>query len=121
MENRLHPRIPVESQCQARFQFGGQAFNHIHVANLGSEGCCIRMPTQGQGLRDHSLLENLELVHPGLPKGTIQARVAWVHGQESGIKFTDVPDEYSRGLSNFVLTMAHPRFSDPDGLPEVPD
>ena len=83
MDKRLHSRVAVETQCKARFQLGGQTYNNITVRNLGADGCCIQMPAKYvTGLQERSTLDGWELIHPSLPKGTIKARVVWIHGQD---------------------------------------
>jgi len=115
MDKRLHSRISVEPQCKARFQLGGQSYNNITVSNLGSDGCCIQVPSQAvSGLTDKSFLEGWELIHPSLPKGSIKAKVVWSHGQdkprtefiETGIQFMDAPANYVRDLDKYVTTLA---------------
>jgi len=115
MDKRLHSRISVEPQCKARFQLGGQSYNNITVSNLGSDGCCIQVPSQAvSGLSDKSFLKGWELIHPSLPKGTIKAKVVWSHGQdkpktefiETGIQFMDAPANYVRDLDKYVTTLA---------------
>lgn len=115
MDKRLHSRISVEPQCKARFQLGGQSFNNIVVANLGSDGCCIKIPNEAaRNLSDRDTLEGWELIHPSLPKGSIQAKVVWCGGQdkprtdyfETGIQFMDTTPEYRRDLDKYVTTLA---------------
>ncbi len=129
MEKRLHSRVSVEPQCKARFLLGGQAYDRIRVSNLGAEGCCIQLPAHAAGgLSDKSLLEGWEFINPGLPKGSITARVAWMHQGKAktgfistGIKFLDAPVEYTRRLSNYVTTITRPLTSDPDEMDDLPD
>jgi hypothetical protein len=87
----------------------------------------MQIPTQSlEGLSDKSLLEGLELINPGLPKGSIKGKVAWVHGDdktgpgflETGVQFLDASVDYTRGMVNYLITMAHSRLSNPDQIPE---
>jgi hypothetical protein len=130
MEKRLHSRVSVEPQCKARFQLGGQSYDRIRVSNLGADGCCIQMPAQAVvALSDKLLLEGWEFINPGLPKGSITAKVAWVRGPgmrkagfvATGIKFLDAPVEFTRRLSNYVDTIARPLSSDLDEMDDMPD
>ena len=115
MDKRLHSRVAVEPQCKARFQLGGHAYNDITVANLGAEGCCIQVPANSAGdLSNRSTLEGWELIHPGLPQGSIKAKVVWCQGQsqprtdyiETGIQFMDAPSGYTKDLDRYVTTLA---------------
>ena len=130
MDKRLHSRVSVESQCKARFRLENNSYNNITVSNLGSDGCCMQIPTQSiSGLSEQSLLEGLELVHPGLPKGSFRGKVAWVHGEdktrpgylETGVQFLDASSEYTKRLANFVTTVGRSQFSAPDGMPPMPE
>jgi c-di-GMP-binding flagellar brake protein YcgR len=113
MDKRQHTRVAVENQCKARFQLGGQQYNNITVRNLGAEGCCIQVPSKNSdSLKERSTLDNWELIHPSLPKGSIKARVVWCRGQEprtdfieTGIQFLDVPAGYSQDLDKYVTTL----------------
>lgn len=115
MDKRLHSRVSVEPQCKARFQLGGQSYTNITVSNLGAEGCCIQMPAQSAGsLNDKCMLEGWELIHPSLPKGTLRARVVWYQNQsrpktdyiETGVRFLDAPDSFTRDVDKYVTTIA---------------
>jgi len=114
MDKRLHSCIEVESQCKARFQLGGQSYNNITVRNLGSDGCCIQVPSKSaSGFNERSTLDGWELIHPSLPKGSIKARVVWTHGQapkaeyiETGVQFMDAPSGYVKDLDKYVTTLA---------------
>ena len=115
MDKRLHTRIPVESQCKARFQLGGQSYNNITVSNLGADGCCIQVPSKTvSALDDKATLEGWELVHPSLPHGTIKGKVVWCHGKdqakteyiETGVQFMDAPAGYTKDLDRYVTTLA---------------
>jgi len=123
MDKRHHSRVSVGHQCKARFQLGNNTYENITVSNLGSDGCCMQIPDQSiEGLSENSTLEALELIQPGLPKGSLRGKIAWVHGEdktrpgflETGVQFMDASVEYIKNLSYYVNTMAHPKFSDPD-------
>ena len=114
MDKRLHSRVAVESQCKARFRLAGQTYNDITVANLGADGCCIQMPAKSaEGITNRATLDGLELIHPGLPKGTIKAKVVWSQGRdraradyvETGVQFTEVPTGYTRDLDRYLNTL----------------
>jgi len=113
MENRRNSRVAVTGQCRARFQTGGKPFNNIEVANLGRDGCCLTGTTKGmEKLTDRVMLENLELIHPGLPKDPVTARVVWVdrHGQgvSTGVQFIDAKPGYLKDVGSYVSTMSAP-------------
>lgn len=117
MENRQHPRVSMDHQCQAKFRFGGKPFSNIAVSDIGPEGCRLEIPIQtGPGFSDKSFLEGLELIHPALPTDPVQAKVVWVHGQDvletgfvvSGVQFMDAPADYTRKLTNFVTFLDPP-------------
>jgi hypothetical protein len=128
LEKRLHSRVSLEPQCKARFQLGGQSYDSIRVSNLGADGCCIQIPARSAGgLSDKTLLEGWEFLNPGLPKGSITAKVAWVGGDRkrrtgfvaTGIKFLNAPVEFTRRLSNYVSTVARPLSSELDEMDEM--
>lgn len=130
MEKRLHSRVSVESQCKARFQLGNNSYENITVSNMGSDGCCLQIPTQSAGaLNEKSTLEGLELIHPGLPKGSVTGKIAWVHGEdktrpgylETGVQFMDISSNYTKGLANFVTNVRRSQLSIPDGMPPMPE
>jgi hypothetical protein len=115
MENRHSARVSVEPQCKARFQLGGHTFNDINVSNLGEEGCCLTGPTQSlSALSDRTMLEDWQLIHPALPKGSIKAKVVWVNRHyegsngtiRTGIEFQDAPPAYTKSLGKYVTTLA---------------
>jgi hypothetical protein len=129
MEKRQSLRVSVEPQCRARFQLGGQSYS-IPVANLGTEGCGLRVPARAAGaLRKRTQLEGWEFIHPGLPKGAVKAEVVWLQDPDradggfvaSGVRFVDAPLDFSRKLYSYVITMAQPLFSDPDMMDEMPE
>jgi hypothetical protein len=124
----LQVRVAVEPQCKARVRFDEQTFFILPVANLGTEGCCVRVPTQlVPGLREKLPLEGLELVHPSLPHTSVKAKVVWTQGQgdpatglvPAGVRFTGAPAGFTRDLSAFVqaCTQYDHLTSDLDGLP----
>lgn len=115
MDKRLHSRVAVASQCKARFQLGGKSFNDITVSNLGADGCCLQIPSQaGAELTNRTNLEGWSLIHPGLPKDSIQAKVVWSHAQdrakagyiETGVQFVNAPANYTRDLDKYVTAMS---------------
>ena len=130
MEHRFYSRVPAEPWCRAQFHLGGQAYSDIPVANLGADGCCLRILSQSAGrLCDKALLDGWELIHPGLPKGSIKAKVAWVQGQdrarsgfiETGVQFLDAPEDYRRKLAYYVVNVSQPRPLDQDETDELDD
>ena len=117
MENRHHSRVSLEPHCQARIRLGGQTYTDITVADLGPGGCRIQVPLHSaNGLGDKAILDELELMHPALPTGTVKAKVVWVNVQdtaltelmESGVQFLEAPADYTRKLTNFVTFLAPP-------------
>ncbi|MDR3670275.1 MAG: PilZ domain-containing protein [Holophaga sp.] len=114
MENRHCTRVLVEPQCKAQFQLGGQTYNNITVSNLGEDGCCLSGSQSLGTLTDSAILEDWQLIHPALPKGSIKAKVVWVNRERqgsntiihTGVKFQDAPSGYVKRLGKFVDTMA---------------
>ena len=123
MEHRLYSRVPAEPRCRAQFQLGGRTYRNIPVANLGPDGCCLRIPTHAfVGVGDKALLEGWKLIQPGLPKRSIKAKVAWVRGQdrsrsgyvETGVQFLDAPVDYRKKLAYYVANVPQTPPPDPD-------
>ena len=117
MDNRHHSRVSMGSECQAQFQVAGQPYQIVPVADLGSNGCRIRVPVQPGGKLDAMpLFDRLELIHPALPRDPVQARVVWVDDQdlldsgfvESGVQFLHVPRDYQQKLSDYVAFLEPP-------------
>jgi hypothetical protein len=113
MEHRLHPRIPVRPLCQARFSVDSIPNRHIQVSNLGTEGCCIRVPATLAGtFKDNPVLEDWALTCPGLPKAKVRAQAVWCRPTagdrpvdrplEVGIKFLAMPEDYATELEDFI-------------------
>ncbi len=130
MEHRFYSRVPAEPRCRAQFQLGAQTYSDIPVANLGADGCCLRIPSQSVGgLSDKAFLDGWELIHPGLPKGSIKAKVAWVQGQdrarsgfiETGVQFLDAPEDYRRKLAYYVVNVSQSQPLDQDETDELDD
>ena len=114
VDMRHYSRVSVEPQCKVRFQLGGQVYNNIAVSNLGQDGCCLTGSSQSLGgLDDKALLEGWEFINPGLPKGSINAKVVWVRRQErdpagtitTGVQFMDAPTGYARKVGKYVTTL----------------
>ena len=117
MENRHHSRVSMGSECQARLQAAGQPFQVVPVSDLGPDGCRIRVSVQpGAKLNASALLDQLELIHPALPKDSVQARVVWVNDQdfldtgfvESGVQFMHALLDYRQKLSDYVTFLEPP-------------
>ena len=115
MDKRLHSRISVESQCKARFHVGGQNYNNVTVANLSADGACLKMPWQAANDLGHEAqLDNWELIHPSLPRGSIRAQVVWSRNLdrpktdyvEAGVRFLDAPEAFTAGVDRYVTTLA---------------
>ena len=122
------PPLPVELRCRAQFQLQHQAFSNIPVINLRVEGCCLQMPASlASGLGDALSLENLELLHPSLPRTALKAKLAWIQGQgdpetglvAAGIRFLAAPASFTGEVAAFVRSWAeYERLrSDLDGMP----
>jgi hypothetical protein len=114
MENRHCTRVLVEPQCKAQFHLGGQTYDNITVSNLGEAGCCLSGNDSLSTLKDTAILEDYQLIHPALPKGSIKAKVVWVNREHqgsntiihSGLKFEDAPSGYVKRVGKYVETMA---------------
>jgi hypothetical protein len=127
MENRKSSRVSVATQCKARFQLGGQRYNNITVSNLGQDGCCLSGTKKDlDTISEKGMLENLELIHPALPKEGIKGQVVWVHrlgqGVETGVHFLNPKGSYARDLGKYVSTLAAPEsYGDTSEWPPIPD
>jgi hypothetical protein len=111
MDLRKHSRIAVETDCKAQFQMEGQTYSNIAVANLGAEGCCIRVPASAATtFKNRMLLEGMELIHPDLPKEAIKGRVIWLRTEkganqdfvETGIQFSGASKDYGVKVDRYV-------------------
>lgn len=128
MDKRNHVRIPLGTQCRAQFRIGDRCYRGIPVANLGPAGCCIHIPAQvAVEVKEQALVQDLELQHPSLPPGIIEARVAWIYSRgsawtgfvETGVEFLDLPSVCAQGILSFMESHAdcERRSSQWDGLP----
>ena len=101
MNNRLHPRYPVE--FTAAF-LGERITTSGLILNLSSGGCRVRSIDklrQGEVLRlliDVPRYQTLVEVN--------QASVQWSTGDESGLKFSGVPAEEDHRLLNELILAA---------------
>ena len=117
MDLRKHSRIAVETDCKAQFHLEGQSYSNIAVANLGAEGCCIRVPASAAStFKNRMLLEGMELIHPDLPKEAIKGRVVWLRTEkgagkdskdfvETGIQFTGASKNYGAQVDRYVTAL----------------
>ena len=86
-------------------------------ANLGAEGCCIRVPASAAStFKNRMLLEGMELIHPDLPKEAIKGRVVWLRTEkgagkdskdfvETGIQFTGASKNYGAQVDRYVTAL----------------
>jgi len=111
MDNRLNPRVPVEPQCRARLRLDTGPLLDLPVVNLGTGGCCLDVPTPlAAALLGRLSVGDLELVHPGVPPGTLRGRIAWAHDRKAagrhsmgvGIQFTATPPGFRQDLAGLV-------------------
>jgi hypothetical protein len=127
MENRRSSRVSVETQCKARFQLGEHRYNNITVSNLGQDGCCLTGSRKDlETINERGMLENLELIHPALPKEGIKGQVVWVHrldqGVETGVHFLNPKGSFVRDVGKYVSTMAAPEsYGAGEEWPPIPD
>jgi len=129
MEQRLHSRVLANPQIKAQFRLGGQTFSELPLANLGTDGCCLRIPARSIGtLEESTRLEDLELLHEDLPRAAFGARVAWVGRRvdpdggalETGIQFLEAPVDFTWELVHFIHTQMPARSPDLDALDGLP-
>ena len=115
MANKLHARVSVKNQCKASFRSGGQAYDNVHLLNLGTDGCRIEVPMSRRArISGDSLLEGWALVHPLLPAAAIEAKVVWAHHDdatragflEAEVQFLDTSAEYRNDLQKYVKILA---------------
>lgn len=115
MASKLHARIAVKNRCKASFRSGGQAYDNVHLLNLGTDGCRIEVPmSQLARISGDSLLEGWALIHPLLPAAAIQAKVVWAHHDdatragflEAEVRFLDTSAEYRNDLQKYVKILA---------------
>ena len=111
MDHRLYARVPVEPQCRAELHLAHQTFSNVPVVNLGVEGCCLQVPTGlAQHLRNNLSVDDLELIHPSLPKTPIQGQLAWIERNgdpdsgliAAGIRFMAAPGGFTSQVAAFV-------------------
>ena len=127
MDNRKSSRVSVTDRCKARFQLGGHPYNNITVSNLGPDGCCLTGSKKDlETISERGMLENLELIHPALPKEGIKGQIVWVHrlgqGVETGIHFLNPKGSYVRDLGKYVSTLSSPEsYGASTERPPIPD
>lgn len=112
MEKRKYSRTSLVSDYTTQFNLGGKDFNRIQVSNIGTHGCCVRLPIgSAQYLKGKPLLENMILFHSDAKKYSLKGKVAW-HEESSGAKdqwitagveFVDTPVDCEREISEYVI------------------
>jgi hypothetical protein len=101
MEKRLSDRTPLSQDYDGQVYLGGRTFAHVAVTDLGIHGCCLRLPAgAAEHLRDHALLEDLQLARPHSGPYVLKARIAW-HARpwfggsrwvRAGVQFLETPE-----------------------------
>ncbi|BDU73028.1 PilZ domain-containing protein [Mesoterricola silvestris] len=112
MEKRKHSRTALISDYTTQFHLGGKDFNKIQVANIGTHGCCVKLPIgSAQYLKGKPVLENMILLHADSKKYSLKGKVAWheePRGQKdawitAGVEFLETPAECVREISEYVI------------------
>jgi hypothetical protein len=118
MAKKLNIRVSVKNRLKASFRTGGQAYDNIHLLNLGVDGCRIEVPmNQLARISGDSVLESWSLIHPLLPAESIQAKVLWSHHDdmtragflEAEVQFLGASVDYQTELKNYVTILAEAR------------
>ena len=111
MEKRKYSRTSLISDYNTQFRLGGQSYSNIHVANIGTNGCCLKLPIgTAKILKDKPNLENMILFHGGSRKYAMRGRVAWHEPDQdskgkylnAGVEFLETPQECSQEIAEYV-------------------
>lgn len=101
MEKRRYPRTSLISDYSSSFTLCGQTYANIQVANIGTRGCCLRLPAAtAPYLRSRPALDNLVLLQAGNRRYSMKGKVAWYEEPppregpylRAGVEFTEDPE-----------------------------
>ncbi len=112
-ERRDNRRITLGPGHSIRFKVGPRSLKDIRIANISGSGVFALVDQQEALLFEMgTILEDLVLDHPMLPKGRIRAQVVYVLGSSPqlpamgfvgmGLHFVDMPAETQAALNLFV-------------------
>ncbi|GEM_PF-2709805 len=112
MEKRKHSRTSLVTDYTTQFNLGGKDFRKVQVANIGTHGCCLKLPIgSAPYLKGKPVLENMILFHSDAKKYSLKGKVAWhedAAGPKSqwitaGVEFLDTPADCEREISEYVI------------------
>ena len=118
MATKANARISVRNRCKARFQAEGRTYDNIQLLKLGTDGCSIEVPVGTQArISGDTVLEGWSLIHPLLPAEAIQAKVLWVHHDdttragfmEAEVKFTGASESFWKDLRSGMTILSDSR------------
>ncbi len=112
-ERRDNRRIALGPGHHIRFKVGVRSFKDIRIANISGSGIFALVDqSEAQHFEKGTVLEDLALDHPLLPKGRIRAQVVYLLGNSPqlpamgfigmGLHFLDMPSETQASLNLFV-------------------
>jgi hypothetical protein len=111
-ERRDQRRVNLDPEYTVSFSLGDRSFSLLPTPNLSGGGVCVMVPSDQARLFDRgTVLKDLVLEHPRLPKDPIQAEVAYTLGAGHpgtmpfvgvGVKFVSVPPAAQEALNAFV-------------------
>ena len=112
-ERRDNRRIVLGPGHTIRFKVGGRVFKDIRILNISGSGLFATVDrSEADFFGKSTVLEDLVLDHPLLPKGRIRAQVIYTMGQlpevlpmafvGMGLHFLEMPAETQEDLNNFV-------------------
>ena len=112
-ERRDNRRINLGPGHTIRFKVGGVSLKEVRIANISGSGIfAIVDQSEAHLFEMGTILEDLVLDHPMLPKGRIRAQVVYQLGSPPqappmafvgmGLHFIEMAPETQEALNNFV-------------------
>ena len=112
-ERRDNRRISLGPGHHIRFKVGGQSLKDVRIANISGSGIfAVVDQSEAHLFEQGTVLEDLVLDHPMLPKGRIRAQVVYLLGNSPdqpamgfigmGLHFLEMPGETQTALNLFV-------------------
>ncbi|BDU77017.1 hypothetical protein [Mesoterricola sediminis] len=111
MEKRRYPRTSLISDTSSSFSLGGQTYANVHVTNIGTRGCCLRLPAStAPSLRSRPNLDNLVILQAGSRRYAMKGRIAWVAEPrapadaflQAGVEFTEDPEDCAPEVTEYL-------------------